>query len=106
MKLPHAAALAVIGWYLMVPPVQDKDGVQYNAPIAKWGIQHVFDSAMECDVAMQRWRSRASKVWDALNGKKPLPHNSDLDLPLEKVNQMGACECIASDDPRLKGVMP
>jgi hypothetical protein len=102
MKPRHAAALALVGWYLMAPPVQEKDGVQYNAPIAKWDIQHVFDSAAECDVAMQRWRSRAKKVWDALNSKKPLPHNADLDLPLEQVNQMGACECIASDDPRLK----
>jgi hypothetical protein len=44
-KLQHAAALALLGWYLMTPPVPDTGTPQYNAPLAQWDIQRVFDSA-------------------------------------------------------------
>ncbi len=43
MKLPHAAALALVGWYLMLPPKQD-----IQAPIAKWRIVGNYDSADQC----------------------------------------------------------
>jgi hypothetical protein len=42
MKLGHAAALAVIGWYLMIPPVHDGQP-DTQAAISAWT---VFRSSM------------------------------------------------------------
>ena len=100
MSLSHAAALVLVGWYLMVPPAQNDNDVRYNAPIGQWTIEHVFDSAVECDVLRYRWRLRARKIWDA-DPKKLSP--ADGHLSVAKFRQLEACECIASDDPRLKG---
>jgi hypothetical protein len=39
MKLRHAAALALVGWYLMAPPMSSWPGTPWidpNAPLSKW----------------------------------------------------------------------
>ncbi len=72
MKPRHAAALALVGWYLMVPPIQN-GRPNDQAPFSKWVIEHIYDSADRCDYVMRKLRPRI------------------------------ICECIASDDPRLKG---
>jgi hypothetical protein len=99
MKLRHAAALAFIGWYLMIPPrISDWPKLVYdtNAPLNKWQQSGSFDTAKECE-----------------EGKKEVPklflQNIDK-LPAEerpKVTQgimtmLPAYQCIATDDPRLK----
>ncbi len=78
-KLRHAAALALVGWYLMVPPIQN--GKAVDVPISEWSHLDSFDSARECRDAGYRYQDRQKAE------NKPLP---------------GAWECIASDDPRLK----
>ena len=35
MKPRHAAVLALVGWYLMLPPFSAKD-VLYNTPLSRW----------------------------------------------------------------------
>jgi hypothetical protein len=35
MKLCHAAALGLVGWYLMLPPVRPDGSVNANAPSLK-----------------------------------------------------------------------
>jgi hypothetical protein len=88
MKLRHAAALALVGWYLLAPPASDI-GKRWlltddSEPLAKWKLVNSFDSASECrDDLLVR-----------LNGAK-------------KTNQAStrfveSFKCIASDDPRLK----
>ena len=49
MKPRHAATLALVGWYLMVPP-HDPDGQHANpkGPLSQWHILASFDSADEC----------------------------------------------------------
>jgi len=59
MKFRDAAALAVVGWYLMIPPILSigntndiKHGQwwsQINAPLSRWQISSSFDSASDCD---------------------------------------------------------
>jgi hypothetical protein len=102
MKSRHAAALALVGWYLMVPPTMGEtrwicgkdssiaalarqwldwgEGCStYNqvaapgAPLSQWHRVNRFDTVAECE----RGRLQLSR------GKW--------------------AQCIASDDPRLKG---
>jgi hypothetical protein len=48
MKLRHAAALALVGWYLMMPP-SDGHSIDRNAPLDKWEVYSGYDTAKECE---------------------------------------------------------
>jgi hypothetical protein len=103
MKLRHAAALALVGWYLMVPPGTSKDAPDQpltfdgSAPLSKWKIVGSYDSASGCD-----------------DGKKEVPNDllqaadreSDEGKKKEFLQWMAslmeAQKCISTDDPRLK----
>jgi len=98
VKLPHAAALALTGWYLMTPPVtQTLAGLmRYDkAPLQDWQIQGTFDGKIECDRALTDYVSDPNNnafyraETDAVRRKY---------LAQEKI----VAECIATDDPRLK----
>src|SRR5215469_8784673 len=105
MKSRHAAALALVGWYLLVPPHPSATSVQnydLNAPLAQWGIFRAFDTAAECEEA------RADLI-------KPQPSPSEManiQLPpgtklmtgkqLEDfIEYQSHAQCLSSDDPRL-----
>ena len=51
MNARHAAALALVGWYLMVPPPVPHSGlpVDLDAPLSKWGLFSIHTSAAECE---------------------------------------------------------
>jgi hypothetical protein len=86
MKSRHAAALALVGWYLIVAPPQSfKDHKYYEAPLGQWTHKATFDSEFECN----QERSKGCHHFE--NGE-----TIGLEGPL--------CysKCIASDDPRLK----
>jgi hypothetical protein len=96
MNFRHAAALALVGWYLMLPPLHsaelkplpDKSYLldwktpNRPPPLATWEIVGSYDSARECAEAMSTIRRGSSSP----------------PLPLE----WGMALCIATDDPRLK----
>jgi hypothetical protein len=44
----HVVALALVGWYLMVPPSALPPGVAYKEPLSKWQIVRGFDTADDC----------------------------------------------------------
>ncbi|MGO9060944.1 MAG: hypothetical protein ACLQU2_26710 [Candidatus Binataceae bacterium] len=48
MELQHAAALALVGWYLMLPPWIAQNRFDANAPLSKWQISGRFDTAQDC----------------------------------------------------------
>ena len=50
MTLHHAAALALVGWYLMVP------GENANNPLSKWSIYRSYATAAECQIAIDAHR--------------------------------------------------
>jgi hypothetical protein len=106
MKPRHAAALALVGWYLMQPPRGGPSGDQFypDDPFSKsagtdrlTGWRNFGDKEYankeECDAERQSWKSMF-----------PDPGN----IPPERVTArimvrgMAALQCIASDDPRLK----
>jgi hypothetical protein len=88
MNIRHAAAFALVGWYLMLP-LRKGTTVLVDAPIASWKHVDSFDSASECRDAALDFGSRAKKLFGA---------NGDYTT----VNQWNLYQCIASDDPRLK----
>jgi hypothetical protein len=54
MKPRHAAALALVDWYLMQPPMLSSGGEDHSASLTKWAIIGSFDSAKECEAYRDR----------------------------------------------------
>jgi hypothetical protein len=84
VKLRHAAALASVGWYLMVPPRENDNSAKLRiVPLAEWVYVDSFDTAKECrDAGLEEEHQYA---------KDPL-----------EADEYGTWECIATDDPRLR----
>ena len=96
MKAHYAAALALVGWYLMGPPVYGVDvtTMDPSAPLSKWNIEDSYDTARECREALQE-RRKASEHSSSLAAKMGVL----LDTDPRYVKEL---ECIATDDPRLR----
>jgi hypothetical protein len=84
MKPRHTAALALVGWYLIVPAIHG-DQLHPEYALAQWVHLDSFDSAAECKKA--GFEAQAAKA------------NKGNFLQTE---QYRAWQCIASDDSRLK----
>jgi hypothetical protein len=51
-KLRHAAALALVGWCLLTPPVVSGGGTIYadrSVPLSKWEIQSAYNTKQDCE---------------------------------------------------------
>jgi hypothetical protein len=92
--LRHAAALALVGWYLMFPPEQPGSlKVEDQAPISQWQSFRSFESAQECMSA------KASAVQQSKVSKETM----QTEVARRNVHLKAlASQCIATDDPRLK----
>ena len=84
MRPRHAAALALAGWYLMVPPISHKGEFLDNAPLSEWTLLDSTDSAADCNAEANR---------SDLRSKTERDRNVKVDHT----------KCISTDDPRLKG---
>jgi len=97
VKLRHAAALALTGWYLMTPPLT-YDGprygftVQSDAPLSKWVVTDAADSASECEQGHYALVKDSGKTMD-----KARPHSNEWANAIAYAQS----QCIASNDPRL-----
>jgi hypothetical protein len=85
MKLRHTAALALMGWYLFVPPQTRTWWIgpeRYDdaAPLSRWTIDRSFDKAGGCEAARLATQQQAG----------------------DAAIRMGHAVCVASDDPRLR----
>ena len=88
MKLRHAAALVLVGWYLMVPMKTRGGPIDESLPLSQWRIFASFDAAADCQEGLNGSYDDAKRS-DQAGKTKGL---ADLYL---------AAKCIASDDPRL-----
>jgi len=61
-KTRHAAALALVGWYLMVPPTENANHIDPFVPLSKWVVLRAFDTATACDDAQDQLRDRTSHL--------------------------------------------
>ena len=94
MKLRHTAALALVGWYLMVPPMAG-DHTNPSAPLSSWRMTAgSYDTAIECRKVLEDSTRDAIK---ALQDPHVLPFTRSASL------QVLDAACVATDDPRLKG---
>jgi hypothetical protein len=90
MASRHLAIAALLGWYLMTPPLRSPGGeLEPDAPIARWRSAHAYDSAGECEKARESFvKSTKSEKAAAETDRR---FSSAILQSL----------CIASDDPRL-----
>jgi len=91
MKLRHAAALALVGWYLMLLPAHGEGPQIFDLP---WSTEvRSFDSAKECEEA----RAKAVITPVPLNSQSQVAGPTPTPTPVNR-----AFYCIEADDPRLK----
>ena len=90
MKTRPAAALALVGWYLMVPPANLSKTDAYKQPLNRWVIVRSFDTADDCEDFQDTFfeSSREAETLGTLS-----PAHRDYMF----------ATCVASDDPRIKG---
>jgi len=85
MRFRHAAAFALVGWYLMVPPLAPGGKeIDTRAKLSQWAPSLAFERADDC-----------TKSLDALM-KRAATHAAHLN-----VSQVQHSRCISTDDPRL-----
>jgi hypothetical protein len=89
MNLRHAAALALVAWYLMVPPYTRGP----NLPLSKWSIYHRYDTPDECRLAR-------SSITAGLLQDPPPDFAQRFGNNFKSI--FARAQCVATDDPRLK----
>jgi hypothetical protein len=125
MKSRHAAALALVGWYLMMPMVQKKKLVETasppmgtktsesdcgqlhyltgearvdpKAPLSKWMIGHYSDSMQDCQAFLNKIKSQEKSEGNAEGARDP------KGTEVMEQTLVANAKCVAGDDPRLKG---
>jgi hypothetical protein len=88
MKPRHAAALALMGWYLMAPPLKEVNPnvvFDWNAPISKWIPVDSFDSAADCQKEIEAMNKRGD-AWAKRHNTEP---------------RRSHASCADENDPRL-----
>jgi hypothetical protein len=85
MNLRYAPVLALAGWYLMVPPMDDNHKIHSNLPLSQWQMIDSFDSAQECKAVL-------GEMWTRANNQGGW-----------RKERMDASQCYSNSDPRLKG---
>jgi|SRR5580704_2891819 hypothetical protein len=98
MKPRHATALALVGWYLMVP-IGDHGQYESKLAIPDWLNIGAYESKEDCSKALQTYFVNASRdsgliIW----------HSHDERPAYDYVSKqaLSKAQCIATDDPRLK----
>lgn len=105
MNLRHAAAIALSGWYLLVPPgsckpewVSQGKPTPCAAPLSEWIVTLSFSSRVKCD---------AERKADISYGNQEMANANDsgdkvLVDSTRKIYWRALTErCISTDDPRL-----
>ena len=93
MSLHHAAALALVGWYLISPPVIDGK-VRPDLPINRWKVsEQEFADVRECN----RYRGGYLKAWsDAFSKASDQVPCSMIEAIIEGKNKN--TRCVRSND--------
>jgi hypothetical protein len=91
MKLRHASALALVGWYLMAPIPGNDPIPDPVVTFSKWVNLRSFDSAERCEDA------RLNLIRLGVGGPQLMGYSEQ---EVKKVLLLS--QCVASDDPRLK----
>ena len=103
MKPRHAAALAIVAWYLMIPPINAHNKVDAHAPMSKWKKGVSFDSEKECDDSLQDaianpMTESEYQAAEKATLKAKMHPLSQSDMKKRTAESV----CVSADDPRLK----
>jgi hypothetical protein len=105
MRFRYAAALALMVWYLTMPPtVGPYLRLDLSAPDSRWQIIQSFDSATACEGYLQEMKEGTGASYHEYSVAPKFEVEG-----LKKMHDMGiptfaltAARCIFSDDPHLK----
>ena len=86
MKLRHAAAVALAGWFLITPPPQSNGHYDTSAPLSKWKIEGGAGTREQC------------KETQALLSARAIKEGRPSDIV-----EIKHAQCVSMDDPRLEG---
>jgi hypothetical protein len=105
MKSRHAAALALAGWYLMVPPplASNPNKPDLSAPLSKWTVRKKTVTAAQCqahrDAGILLEHDPNFRQYAEITARQ-----KGQIFSIEKLRDFTEPQkCIASDDPHLKG---
>ena len=99
----HAVALALAGWYLLVPPVTSirPDGSwDSNTPLSTRYVDSHYDSESGCQSTHLREKTIAETLCLSFVSQQ-VPRARATG---QRLVQMTEAECISTDDLRLKGI--
>jgi hypothetical protein len=105
MKPRHAAVLALLGWYLLIPPVFSPMGEHprafndLNAPMNRWDIWASFESQAACEKEKERIRNEAPLRIRFAHERPDQDLNGNI-LAVAQAWQLA--ECVATGDLRLR----
>jgi hypothetical protein len=90
----HAAAIALTGWYLMVPPNAKSD-----LPLSAWENQFQFKTVVECE----DFRSQMVAMTAVLMLNRSKTAGGQIDQSDVPFFAEALSKCVSSNDSRLKG---
>ena len=88
MQPRHAAPLALVVWYLMIPPTRERPApveIFDHAPLREWQIGEQDASKTECESTLKEFKRHAEHI--------------TLTFDPVTVEQVSRGRCMASDDP-------
>jgi hypothetical protein len=100
MNPRHAAALALVGWYLMIPPLPEDPLLLADPtpPLSVWFLKQSFDTAKECEQVRKTEDHEAELQMHDLAKAHAIETNmGHAQFFLQQIFS----QCIATDDPRL-----
>jgi len=109
MAFGDFAALALLGWYLLIPPVFSPMGGHprsfndLSAPLNRWNIWASFDSEISCRKEKQHLRTEAPI---RLKFGREHPDQDQNGNIIAVAEAWQFAECVARDDPRLNTMPP
>src|SRR5260370_38725996 len=103
MKTRHAITLAIVIWYLMIPPIGADNKVDPHAPWSQWRKGVSFESQKDCEDSLKD-AIQNSMTQDEYQAAAKATRKAKM-KPLsmsEMAKRTQESRCVAGDDPRLK----
>ena len=95
MNLRHAAGVALVGWYLIIPPlINAPSKIDTEAPLKTWKVYKKFNTEEECRKSLSAAQSKYGHTAVAPSGSI---ERGTRAFAL----QMVFARCDSDDDPRL-----
>jgi hypothetical protein len=103
MRSLHASALAIVIWYLMIPPIGADNKIDPQAPLSQWRKGVGFESQKQCDESLKEAIQNPMTPAEYQAAAKATRKTKMKPLSMAEMTKRTAESlCVAGDDPRLK----